>query len=76
MGAVGQGKRRHAMNDQGITSGKCEDSAIRHRVLHDHLDELIACWINVTGKRPSQATILDLMQWSAEMTRKKETASP
>jgi hypothetical protein len=57
-----------------ISTGKCEDSAVRHRVLHDHLDELVACWITVTGKRPSQATILELMQWSGQMTTEKEQA--
>ena len=35
-----------------------------HRDMHNSLDMLVAHWIASTGKRPSQATLLELMAWS------------
>lgn len=40
----------------------------RHKVLYQELDELVADFITHTGKRPSNATILELIQWSNEQT--------
>ena len=37
----------------------------KHRDLHKALDELVGDWIQSTGNRPSEYTILALMQWSA-----------
>jgi hypothetical protein len=37
-----------------------------HQELHNKLDELVADFINHTKKFPSSATVLELMQWSAE----------
>lgn len=56
-----------------MTDGKVELTAEerrqrhieRHQLLHRCLDELAADFIQLTGKRPSQATILELMTWSA-----------
>jgi hypothetical protein len=42
----------------------------RHQRLHQELDELVADWITHTGKLPSRATVLDLMQWSAQQTER------
>lgn len=36
----------------------------RHAKLHRYLDELVADFINQTGKLPSQTPLLELMQWS------------
>jgi hypothetical protein len=36
----------------------------RHVLLHTMLDELVADWIRHSEKRPSQATVLELMLWS------------
>lgn len=36
----------------------------RHRQLHRGLDELAADFIKDTGKTPSGATIMELMEWS------------
>lgn len=42
----------------------------RHKLLHDHLDELIADWLthHPMGTRPSTSTILELMEWSYQQT--------
>jgi len=37
----------------------------RHKMLHGHLDELLADFITHTKKLPSQATVMELMEWSA-----------
>jgi hypothetical protein len=36
----------------------------RHNELHAHLDELLADFMQHTGKLPSRTPILELMQWS------------
>jgi len=41
----------------------------RHITLHKHLDELIADFINQTGKRPSQTTLVELMLWSSDQAK-------
>jgi len=41
----------------------------RHQLLHKKLDELVADFIQETGKRPSQANILELMEWSFVQTQ-------
>jgi len=38
----------------------------RHKLLHNHLDELIADWITHTRKLPSKSTVLELLTWSNE----------
>lgn len=42
----------------------------RHRLLHKHLDELLAMFED-TGKLPSQATIMELIEWSYVQAVKK-----
>jgi hypothetical protein len=37
-----------------------------HIKLHKELDELVADFINDTGKMPSKTSILELMKWSYE----------
>jgi hypothetical protein len=37
----------------------------RHKQLQEMLDELIADYIMHTGKRLSNSTVMELMQWSA-----------
>jgi len=44
----------------------------RHKLLHEHLDELVADWIMRTEKRPSQGTILELMHWSGVQARQPD----
>ncbi len=50
-----------------------EDQQTRHRrrhvELHAKLDELVADWCGHTGRRPSAATVLELMQWSNQQTK-------
>jgi len=41
----------------------------RHQELHEALDELVADWISHTEQLPSEATVLDLMEWSASQVR-------
>ena len=41
----------------------------RHKLLHSHLDELVADFIiHTTNKYPSKSTILELMEWSMAET--------
>ncbi len=40
----------------------------RHKLLHTHLDELVADWIRHGNGMPSKKTVLDLMNWSHEQT--------
>jgi len=42
----------------------------RHKLLHEHFDELVADWIQYhkAGKLPSNSTILELMDWSYRQT--------
>lgn len=49
-----------------------EEHKERHRMLHKYFDELLADWITHTGKRPSGATVLELMEWSAEQKENPE----
>ena len=44
----------------------------RHKMLHKNLDELMADFINHTGKLPSQATIMELAAWSNKQVQKPE----
>lgn len=48
---------------RGYTEEKHRD---RHRMLHSHLDELVADFINNTKKVPSESTVMELMEWSAK----------
>ena len=41
---------------------------LRHEKLHNHLDELLADWITHTGKRPSESTVRELLEWSFQQT--------
>lgn len=45
-----------------------EEHCKRHIKLHRMLDELCADWIQETDGMPSNATVLDLMNWSHEQT--------
>jgi len=41
----------------------------RHEMLHKHLDELLADFIMATGKRPSETSIFELLEWSHAQTK-------
>lgn len=51
-----------------ITNQK--DHLKRHKELHKFLDELVADFIEHTDKRPSTATVIELMQWSSSQAHK------
>lgn len=38
----------------------------RHQELHESLDELLACFIESTGKMPSDTTLMEFLEWSAK----------
>ena len=42
----------------------------RHQLLHKMLDELVADFIQETGKLPSETKLIELMDWSYEQTKK------
>lgn len=46
----------------------------RHTKLHRSLDELAADFITHTGKRPSNSTLLEFMEWSAQQMENPATA--
>lgn len=46
----------------------------RHVELHKNLDELLACFVGETGKLFSETTVMELMKWSHEMTKKPTCA--
>lgn len=46
-----------------------EEHIARHKLLHQHLDELLGDWIGQTGKLPSKSTVFELMEWSFEQTK-------
>lgn len=50
-----------------------EEHKARHEVLHKNLDELVADFINHTGKLPSQTPIFELMEWSHKQTVEPDT---
>jgi len=45
-----------------------EEHIERHKLLHQHLDELVADWIGRTSNTPSQKTVMDLVKWSYSQT--------
>ncbi len=45
-----------------------KEHIIRHKELHNKLDELSADFIKHTGKLPSKTTLLELMTWSHNQT--------
>lgn len=55
---------------EGTVSGTMTNAELlkRHQELHARLDELIACFIQSTGKRPSQVTVMELIEWSHRAT--------
>lgn len=46
-----------------------EEHKERHVELHRKLDELLADFIEQTGKRVSATSLLELLQWSFEQTK-------
>ena len=50
-------------------SDREEDHIKRHKELHVALDELVADFINHTGKLPSKITLMELMEWSADQIK-------
>ena len=44
------------------------DHKKHHKKLHKNLDELIADFIKHSSKLPSEATIMELLEWSYEQT--------
>jgi len=51
-----------------VGSSAANDHTMRHKLLHERLDELVADFLTATGKRPSQATVLEMITWSHEQT--------
>ena len=46
-----------------------EEHKKRHIELHRAFDELLADWILQTGSLPSQATVMELIRWSASQAK-------
>jgi hypothetical protein len=53
-----------------------EEHKKRHQELHKCLDELVADFINFTGKSLSGATIMELMEWSYSQKIKPSENKP
>lgn len=45
-----------------------EDHIQRHKMLHEHLDELIADYVTSSNKLLGDTTVLELMDWSYKQT--------
>lgn len=60
------------MNETILTEAEHRE---RHLQLQRALDELIADFIDKTGKMPSGATVMELMEWSYQQTLKPDTES-
>ena len=41
----------------------------RHILLHKYFDELLADFIDHTGKVPSKTTVMEFMEWSYKQTQ-------
>lgn len=46
-----------------------EEHKARHVELHKKLDELLADFIEQTGKTPSKTTVMEFLTWSFEQTK-------
>lgn len=46
-----------------------EEHKARHVELHKKLDELLADFIEQTGKTPSETTVMEFLTWSFEQTK-------
>lgn len=46
-----------------------EEHIARHVELHQKLNELMADFVDHTGKLPSSTTLMEFMQWSYEQTK-------
>lgn len=53
-----------------------EEHIKRHCKLHDAMDELTADFITQTGKRPSETTIMELLEWSYKQTTNPTSLEP
>jgi hypothetical protein len=47
-----------------------EEHIKRHKELHEMLDELVADFISQTHNLPSSTSVMELMDWSFEQTKK------
>ena len=45
-----------------------EEHIERHEVLHNCLDELVADFVTLTNKLPSETSIMELLMWSMLQT--------
>lgn len=48
---------------------KRESHKKTHEILHQMFDELVADFIEHTGRLPSETTVMELIQWSHEQTK-------
>jgi len=46
-----------------------EEHKARHVELHKNLDELLADFIERTGKTPSHTTVMEFLTWSFEQSK-------
>lgn len=65
---AGIARQRASFKKKGNSKMTPTEHCQRHLLLHEMLDELVADFIDQTGKMPSIATLTDLMHWSYEQT--------
>ena len=46
----------------------------KYNELHRKLDEVVAAYLDDTGRRPSSASIMELLEWSAQRAMDAETS--
>lgn len=50
------------------------ERAAKYKELHQKLDELVAAYLDDTGRRPTSASVMELLEWSAQRVMDTETA--
>jgi hypothetical protein len=59
--------------EESVDAIEANEHKVRHQLLHESLDELVADFIRHNDdKRPSSTTVLELMEWSHAQTVKPE----
>jgi hypothetical protein len=65
--------------DCGQRAGKSltidEQHRQRHKELHSMLDELVADFIDKSGRLPSEASVMELMHWAYQQTLNPDEVS-
>ena len=65
----GEAKRLQRNLKKAKANMTSEEHKKRHEELHKSFDELLADFIEQTGKVPSKTTLMEFLEWSYEQTQ-------